>query len=168
MRRSLTAALLLAPVCLAPAGAQEAERRTAVFELELHDTSGEGAAPAHAKRIALVSAELRRLIDASPAYAVIDTAPVAARMAERLPLRGCNGCELDLGRDLGAELVVTATIQKISTLILSIQIVMRAVADGRVVAVGTADIRGDTDAAWLHGVRWLGRNRLGLGREKAG
>ena len=159
--RRLAVAAVAATLLAAPlAGA--AERRAAVFDVELMDTSGEGEAPAHAARIAAASAELRALVDRSGVYTVLPTAPVATRLAERLPVRSCNGCELDFGRDLGADVTVTATVHKISTLILSIQIVMRAVEDGRVVAAGAADIRGDTDAAWLHGVRWLARNRLGL------
>ena len=139
-----------------------AERPAAVFDVELLDTSGEGTSPDQARRLERVSQELRDLVEASPRFTVVPIASANPRIAGRLPLRSCNGCELDLAREVGAEVAVTTTVHKISTLILSLQIVARDAATGDVVAAGTADIRGDNDTAWLHGVRWLARNRLGL------
>lgn len=139
-----------------------AAQKAAVFPVDLLDTSGEGTSSAQQARIALATDELRRLVAASAAYDLVDTAPLAGPIADQRPSHGCNGCERDLGRSLGADTVFTAQVHKVSTLILSVQIQAVRVADGAKVAVGIADIRGDNDAAWLHGIRWLARHRLGL------
>ncbi|WP_119678001.1 DUF3280 domain-containing protein [Indioceanicola profundi] len=155
---------LLAPAL--PALAQDqtaaAEQRAVVFDVELYDTSGEGSNPALEKRIDLVSDELRRLIDASPKYAAVDLAPEAEHIASLGPLYKCNGCERDVAKALDGDVSFIAVVHKISTLILKIQIVGQNVATGEVFTMAGADIRGDNDESWLHGVRWLARNKLDL------
>ena len=51
---------------------------------------------------------------------IVDPAPVAAEVAGVSPLRGCNGCELELGRKLGADFVAVGWVQKVSNLILNL------------------------------------------------
>ena len=65
-----------------------------------------------------------------------------------------------LARDLGAALSLTGTVQKVSNLILNINMVVRDVATGKVVAAGSADIRSNSDASWFKGVDWLLRHRI--------
>ncbi|QJE71973.1 DUF3280 domain-containing protein [Aerophototrophica crusticola] len=138
------------------------DRPTAVFEVELLDTSGEGTKPDEAARIQATTAELRRLVEGAAAYRVIDLAPAAEIIEARRPVRNCNGCELDIARDLGAEVSFTTVVHKVSTLILSMQIVARDVKTGEPLAMGVSDFRGDNNEAWLHSIRWLAKNRLGL------
>lgn len=151
---------MLALLLAGPAAAQD--RPTAVFAVELWDTSGEGTKPDEAARIQAATDALRKLVDEAAAYRVIDLAPAAEIIEARRPFRNCNGCELDIARDLGAEVAVTAVVHKVSTLILSMQIVARDVRTGEPLAMGISDFRGDNDQAWLHSVRWLAKNRLGL------
>lgn len=158
MRGFLCAALAL----LLTGAAAAQDRPTAVFAVELWDTSGEGTKPDEAARIQAATDALRKLVDQAAAYRVIDLAPAAEIIEARRPLRNCNGCELDIARDLGAEVSVTAVVHKVSTLILSMQIVARDVKTGEPLAMGISDFRGDNDQAWLHSIRWLAKNRLGL------
>jgi hypothetical protein len=51
-------------------------------------------------------------------------------------------------------------VQKVSNLILNMNIYVRDVADGRVLASMSADMRGNTDESWSRTVDWLVRNRL--------
>lgn len=153
---ALVAALLFIP-SLALA---EPPPRVLVFDLEITDTSGEGEHPDHAGRLQRMTAVLSDGLAASGRLAVtrIRDIPLASELPNAV--RFCNGCEIDLGRKAGADIVVTGLIQKISTLVLSVQIIMRRTADGEPVAVGIADIRGDNERAWRHGVEWLLRHRL--------
>jgi hypothetical protein len=161
--RAAAAMLLLAGVSAA-AGLADPARKVAVFEFELIDTSLEGekrgADPAETARLRKASDALREGLAASGRYAVVSTAPAAGKIAEAGHIRTCNGCEARIARELGADLAITGNVQKVSTLILSINIVVKDAATGALVQDVTADIRGNTDESWLHGVRWLIRNRL--------
>jgi hypothetical protein len=115
--------------------------------------------PAHARRKEVASAELRRAL-AGAGYDIIDPAGIASLIPRTVAIHACNGCEIDIARKAGAELVVTGHVHKVSTLILSMTLKVADVATGQPTAAGAADIRGDNDRAWLHGVAWLVRNRL--------
>jgi hypothetical protein len=156
--------MLLLAVSTATVGLADPARKVAVFEFELIDTSLEGekrgADPAEAARLRKASDALREGLAASGQYAVVPTVPAAKQIAEAGHIRTCNGCEVRIARELGADLAVTGNVQKVSTLILSINVVVKDAATGALVQDVTADIRGNTDESWLHGVRWLIRNRL--------
>jgi hypothetical protein len=146
------------------AGAAAAQPRTAaVFDLELVDTSQEAAAGERAdqtRRIELASEELRRLLAQSGELRILDLAELAPRIREKAPLHKCNGCDEDLAREAGAELVVSGIVQKTSNLILSFAVAIKDAKAGKTIRAGQVDIRGNTDETWLRGVRWLVRNRL--------
>jgi len=110
------------------------------------------------RRIVLITGELAKELEGRGMYRVLDRAP-AAQMIERLKasheLRACNGCELDIGKALGAERIALCWVQKVSNLILNINVEVRNVASGETVYAKSVDIRGNTDEAWLRGVRRL-------------
>ncbi len=143
------------------AGAQGV--RAAVFDLDFVDTSQEGVSGAvrddEARRLALVSDTLRRMLSEG-GIAVVDLGPARERIAKAAPLTRCNGCDLDLARGLGAELAVTGFVQKVSNLILNINVTIRDARDGQAVRGGSVDIRGNTDESWSRGISYLVRNRL--------
>ena len=80
--------------------------------------------------------------------------------AQKLDLKSCDGCELDLARKVHAAISVTGWVQKVSNLILNINLVARDVATGKVISAGSVDIRGNTDESWSRGLSYLLRNRL--------
>ena len=151
--------ILLIAVFVATGSAQAA-KPAAVFDIELVDTSGEGERPGQKERIAATTETLRRTLTESGQYQPIDLNPVADRIAALGYQRSCVQCMLDIARDLGAEVVVTGAVHKVSSLILSMEINVRQVTDGRIIAQGMADIRGDNDRAWQRGAEWLVRNRI--------
>jgi hypothetical protein len=51
-------------------------------------------------------------------------------------------------------------VQKVSNLILNINVTIRDVATRALVFAGSVDIRGNTDDSWRHGIRYLLENRL--------
>jgi hypothetical protein len=137
--------------------------RAAVFDFDFVDTSLEGASGTvrgdEAARLALISDTLRRML-AERGITVVDLAPARERIAKAAPLTRCNGCDLELARELGAELAVTGLVQKISNLILNINVTIRDARDGEAVRGGSVDIRGNTDESWSRGISYLVRNRL--------
>jgi len=138
--------------------------RAAVFDFELIDTSLEGEIDGERadqqRRLALISDQLRRLLTESGRYVVVDQRPAASRIAEAGHLYGCNGCAADIARELGADLAVTGTVQKVSNLILNINIYVSDAATGEPIRSMSADIRGNTGKSWSRGVSYLVRNRL--------
>jgi hypothetical protein len=156
-RRAAWLPLLLA-LAIGPATAGD---RIAVFDPELLDTSGEGRREDQQRRLAMIGNELRRALAESGRYAVVDIAPLRARLAEGPALLGCGGCAADAARALDAELGLVTVVQKVSNLILSITFsVLEAAPSGVRRAVYSAEIRGNTDESWQRGLRWLLRNRL--------
>ena len=76
----------------------------------------------------------------------------------RTQLRDCNGCELDIGRALHADRVLVGWVQKVSNLILNINIQIEDTATGAVVLNKSVDLRGNTDESWRRGVAALVRS----------
>lgn len=158
---ALATALLLSTA--APAGAAE-PIRVAVFPFGLIDDSQEGEAfgarADETRRLALVTAALIDALRADPRYVVVDLAPVGAELEAKLPIHSCNGCEDRLARAAGARQAIVATVQKVSNLILNLNLYVRDVVAERTSAAMSVDIRGNTDESWLRGVTYLAKNRL--------
>ncbi|MCA1531991.1 DUF3280 domain-containing protein [Bradyrhizobium sp. NBAIM03] len=155
---------LLATAALLPtgAGALADPPKLAVFDFELVDTSlpGEfyGSKPEEA-RLMRISEQLRKELAESGRFQVLDIAPIreAARGAN---LQACGGCDLKLAGQLGADLEITGLVQKVSNLIINLNIYLRDVKTGNMVAVASADMRGNTDESWSRTMSYLIRNRL--------
>lgn len=148
------------------AGANEA-RRLLVFDFELINTSMEADRPDEIQRLAMLNKMLRDRLSAQDRFQLVDPAPLRERIARAPEIRNCNGCDLDFGRELGADLVATGTVQKVSNLILNINLALKDVATGAVVSSGSVDIRGNTDESWQRGLDRLLR-RQGLAPAPAG
>ena len=155
----LVVALLLG--ASAPVGATVP--KAAVFDFELVDTSLEGATNGpradEQARLLRVGDQLRQRLTQSGRFAVVDTAPVAAE-AHGSNLQACGGCDVDFARKLGADLAITGTVQKVSNLILNMNITVRDAITGKPVAAMSADMRGNTDESWTRALDYLVRNRL--------
>lgn len=118
---------------------------------------------AQKKRLALISEQLRKEFNDTGLYRVLDNAPVAGYIAELKAgqeLRACNGCEIDIGKRLGADFVLTAWVQKVSNLILNINIEIKSVASGQTILNKSVDIRGNTDQSWSRGISYMVRDMV--------
>jgi Protein of unknown function (DUF2380) len=157
-------ALLLA---LAPTSARAAEpgvaAKVAVFDFEFTDTSLEGATNGpradEQARLAWLGHELRRRLAQSGRAEIVDIGGVSAR-AHASNLRACGGCDAALGSELGAKYSITGWVQKVSNLILNVNVVVRDVETGKVVSGKSVDMRGNTDESWSRALDWLVRNYL--------
>ncbi len=137
--------------------------RAAVFEFELIDSSldGEllGTTDAEKTRLAEMAPRLRTLLEAEGIYEVVDIAPVAEQ-AKNSNLQSCGFCDAQMAKKLGAELAVTGTVQKVSNLILNVNLYVRDAETNRILKNGSVDIRGNTDESWFRGLRYLIKNRM--------
>jgi hypothetical protein len=156
-------AVLLCVCCTATAVAAADPSPTAAFDFAFDDTSlqgqVQGTEPAEQHRLSALDVELRTMLVESGCCSMVDLRAVGDRVRD-LDMRTCNGCDVDLARTAGAKISVTGWVQKVSNLILNINLVARDVATGQVVAAGSVDIRGNTDESWSRGLSYLLRNRL--------
>ena len=161
--RKLTALGLVIAMLALPMSAWAAPRAVAVFDFELIDTSLEGATNGpradEQARLARAGEQLRRRLADSGLFRLVDIAPVADA-ARNSNLQACGGCDVRLARQVGAELAITGTVQKVSNLILNLTVYVRDTNTGRPVAVMNADFRGNTDESWSRALDWLVRNRV--------
>ncbi len=132
----------------------------AVFDMQLINTSPAPSTPEEIGRTRRISDALRTGLAASGRYRVIDTGPVQKAVEAGPELRSCNGCELDYARSLGTDYVAVGWVQKVSNLILNINLEIEDVATGKAIARGSVDIRGNTDEAWQRGLTYLLDHRI--------
>lgn len=162
-RRRLLALMALPLLWPLGAGATDAPLKSIVMlEFELIDQTLDRASDAaQGERLKKISSLLRQQFIDKGFYRVLDTAPQQAMiddMKSRFKLHDCNGCDIDIGRALGADRVMTAWVQKVSNLILNINIQINDVASGQPLLNKSVDIRGNTDASWERGIRYMVRS----------
>ena len=155
--------LIAAALTASCTGQALAATKIAVFGFELVDTSldGEmrGQNPDEQRRLAALKPRVDAFFAGNGDLQPVDITSVR-NAAEAQNLQACGGCDRRLAKDVGAALSLTGTVQKVSNLILNINMVVRDVATGKVVAAGSADIRSNTDASWFRGVDWLLQHRI--------
>src|ERR1700761_6768027 len=128
-----------------PALTQAAEPpRLALFDFEMIDTSlpGEVYGPRADEhdRLLRVGDQLRKELGESGRFQILDIAPVNAA-AHQSNLQACGGCDLKLAQQLGADLEITGTVQKVSNLILNVNVYLRDVHNGRLIVAASVDMR---------------------------
>jgi hypothetical protein len=151
-----------------PAGAQdlaplEPGASVAFFGLHLIDTSAEGeingARADEAARLELLEDEVRqRFLDEG--FELVELGPVAEELARTRNPADCNGCDLRMAAELGADYALVGEVQKVSNLILSMNLALREVEGERLVRMLAVDIRGNTDESWLRGGRYILDNHV--------
>lgn len=155
--------VLLSLVGLVTTGLAQAAPKLAVLDLELTgDLGGPEFEQEHAQRIQSQSAELRKALAATGRFELLDNAPAADVIAriqsQHAHLFDCNGCDLEVGKKLGADLVMVAYVDRVSGLILSLTYELHSVASGQIAARQSFDFRGDNDAAWHHAISYMVRH----------
>jgi Protein of unknown function (DUF2380) len=160
--RALAAFTLLLLVNWASAQAADPPK-LAVFDFEMIDSSldGEiyGTRPDERERLVRVGDHMRKELGESGKFQIVDIAPVNAA-AHQSNLQACGGCDVKLARQLGADLYITGVVQKVSNLILNVNVYLHDAGSGRLVAAASVDMRGNTDESWSRATRYLLRERL--------
>lgn len=137
--------------------------KAAVFDFELFDTSleGEKNGPRIDEQARLLRAgdQLRRGLADSGKFLIVDIMPLKSE-AQGSNLQACGGCDVKFAQQLGADLAITGVVQKVSNLILSMNVYVRDAHTGNLVTAMSADFRGNTDESWSRAMSYLLRNRL--------
>jgi hypothetical protein len=134
-------------------------RRVAFFGFFLINTSLQPTQPAEEKRLEMLGIILRdQLADAGRFSFVAIPPEVQMQAVAGSGIPNCNGCERDLAEKIGAEWAAWGIVQKVSNLILNINLYMEDVQTGRIEFAHSVDIRGNTDESWRHGLNYMIRN----------
>ena len=110
------------------------------------------------KRLKSITEELKRELAARALYTVLDSSTASDRIETvktRETFYGCNGCELEIAQAMNADRAAICWVQKVSNLILNINMQVKDVATGKVVYGKSVDLRGNTDTSWLRGIRFM-------------
>lgn len=155
--------LALGLACAAGPARAEPEK-AAVFDFQF--ARGAPTEPTEEERARLRRAgdELRALLAESGRYTLVSTDPVRAEVARSADLRACNGCAEDFARKLGADTAITGEVQKVSNLILNINVYVKPLKEGVPEQAYSVDLRGNTDESFDRGIKYLVKNRLLDGR----
>lgn len=159
--------IILGALAALPASAS-AGQKIAIFPIDMSFPKAEddffsgsrGPSPDEQRRLTMAQEELQKLVGADGRYDVVDLKPMSAEITAAQPLYNCNGCEIDLAGKAKAELAMTSVIEKISETHLSLNVALVDVAKSQLVKNMSVLIQGNTDESWMHGVRWLAKNRL--------
>jgi Protein of unknown function (DUF2380) len=150
-------------VALLAQDAHASAPKVAVFDFEIVDTSLQGAANGpradEAVRLARVTDKLRHDLAQSGRVDVVGIAPVAAQ-ASASNLQDCGGCDAELAHRVGAKYSVTGWVQKVSNLILNLNVVVRDAETGKIIWGKSVDMRGNTDESWSRAIDYLVRYYL--------
>ncbi|MEQ1712059.1 MAG: DUF3280 domain-containing protein, partial [Hyphomicrobium sp.] len=100
-------------------------------------------------------------IDGAGKFVVVrpDTA-MEAEIAKGPNIGECNGCELAFAKRLGAARLAYGELQKVSNLILNLNIYWGDVESGKLTFVKSVDLRGNTDEGWNASLNYLMKNYL--------
>lgn len=153
-------AILLLALAAAPAQASE---KVAFFGIFMLDSSLQtmtlGGNPDEARRLDLME---RMVADRfrDEGYDLVDLAPVGTELDRVVNPAKCYGCDTRMAQKLGADYALVGEVQKVSDLILTVNLQLRDAITGETVRGGVVDMRGSTDETWERAMRYLLKNRI--------
>jgi hypothetical protein len=104
---------------------------------------------------------LRERLDNSGRFKLVPIPPaIRQKIAAGPEISACNGCERGYAAAIGAGWAAWGTVQKVSNLILNINLYMEDATSGKLEFVKSVDIRGNTDESWRHGLDYMLRHYL--------
>jgi hypothetical protein len=152
--------IAVAAMMLTATAAYAEPPRAAVFDFQLADQGALGPTDADRARLGPLSDLLRSLLKDTGRYQIVSTDPIKDTVRQGSDLRRCNGCAEEYARTLGADVAITGEIQKVSNLILNINVYVKELKGGKPEQAYSVDIRGDNDVSFDRGLKFLVKNNL--------
>jgi hypothetical protein len=147
----------------AAAAPSDPPKSVALLDVQFLNDHGdlEPTTSAERARLALIASLFKAKLEASGRYQFLPVpAEAQAKIGAGPEIGACGGCEFDYGKALGADYAAWIVVQKVSDLILNINVYMADVAAKKMVFVHSVDIRGNTDESWTRGLTYLVKNYL--------
>jgi hypothetical protein len=103
----------------------------------------------------------RTMLEESGKYKFIALSDELRQRIDRNQQPGqCGGCEIVYGKEIGASQVAWIHVQKVSELILNINLYIKDVDSGRMTFWKSVDLRGNNDESWQRSMRSLVKHYL--------
>jgi hypothetical protein len=139
----------------------QARPRVAFFGFQLINTSLQSTTAEEKARIRMLDDAFRKKLDASGRFKIVPIpSDVLQEVAAAPEISNCNGCERDFAIKAGADWAAWGTVQKVSNLILNINVYIEDARQKKMEFVKSVDIRGNTDESWQRGLDYMLRHYL--------
>ena len=140
-------------------------RSLAVIDFELVDDQNNPLTKAAQEvRLRSATAQLQRELSERKLYRVVDPAPsqeLQRKLRDKQEfLYRCDDCAEQVGVLLGVDLAMVAWVQKVSELILNVNVQIYDVKAQKVVFTKSVDMRGNDDVSWTRAVHYLVRDMV--------
>ena len=113
-------------------------------------------------RLLAITKQLERGLHERSLYQVLDTAAaedlIKAQRARNEFLYRCNNCLAEVGQRLGTRLVAVGWVQRVSELILNVNVSVQDAQTGVEILSKSVDLRGNTDETWMRGMNFMLRD----------
>ena len=161
-RYILTLLLFISAASVMADDHQKHDYKTLVLDILITgDSSVTGDKAENAEKIAKFSEHLRNELDDKTQFNIINDADSLAKVKafdEKQDLHYCNGCEITLAKELGAELVIVPNVFRMSHLISTLHVEFKEVESGKLIKRKSYDFRGNTDQAWERAIKYAMRD----------
>jgi hypothetical protein len=148
----------------AAAGSPDSQPRKILFLGTKFQNDHEGQEPtseAERSRIHAIEDILKSQLEATGSFRFIPDSPeIQSKISGGQTIGDCGGCEIDFGMRSGADISAWITVQKVSNLILNINLYMIDVRQRKIILAQSVDIRGNTDLSWTRGMNYLVKNHI--------
>lgn len=160
----LCAAFLAFAALTPPAHAASVAPKTIASLGVFFQNDNEGYQPTSAAeraRMTAIEMQLKTALEDTGTYKFVPMTPdVQADIAKGQQVSECGGCEIDYGKRLGAETIAWVRVQKISNLIMNMNVYLADVATGKMIFQHSVDVRSNTDESWSRSMAYLLKNYL--------
>jgi Protein of unknown function (DUF2380) len=147
---------LLGASGIAGEAADQTQPRVAFFGFQLINTSPQPTTPEERQRIRMLDDMFQQKLDASDRFKMVSIpSELRDKIAAAPEISNCNGCERDFALEAGADWAAWGTVQKVSNLILNINVYMEDARANKMEFVKSVDIRGNTDESWQRGLDYM-------------
>jgi len=160
--RALAFVFISALLLSGPVRAQSAEQSIALLDCTLIDDNAAyndaDTNRIQSERLSMISNALRDDLRERTPLVIADNAQASdliASLQRGQDINACNGCELRVARKLGVSRVGVCWVQKISNLILNMNLRVEDANSGATLFQRSVDIRGNTDQSWRRGAKAL-------------
>ena len=113
-------------------------------------------------RLAVIKTQLEKGLHERGLYRVVDAAAaqdlINIQRASNEFLYRCNDCLAEVGKRLDTRLVAVGWVQRVSELILNINVSVLDSQTGVEILSKSVDLRGNTDETWMRGVNFMLRD----------
>ncbi|MFT3730162.1 MAG: DUF3280 domain-containing protein [Hyphomicrobium sp.] len=142
-----------------PANAEPLRLAFLGVRLQNDNAAFEPTTDAERNRMTTTGEQFTDALAASGGYQIVPlTDDIRSKLVHGQPAGQCGGCEADYGKALKADRVAWIMVQKVSNLILNMNVYIVDPASDKYTFVKSVDIRGNTDQSWSRSLAYLLNN----------